>query len=48
MMRPMMEEYMQQDTPPQNTRPPQGVQRPQSHYDQNVKLFYKNQINIFH
>jgi hypothetical protein len=39
MMRPMMEEYVQEDrSNTQTTRPPQTFNRPQSHYDQNVKI----------
>jgi hypothetical protein len=37
LMRPMMEEYVQEDNSnTQSTRPPQSFKRPQSHYDQNV------------
>jgi hypothetical protein len=40
MMRPMMQEYTQQEMPNQNNKPQNNVpsqnSRPQSHYDQNV------------
>ena len=40
MMRPMMEEYVQDTTSQsQGSRPPQSFSRPQSHYDHNV--FFK-------
>ncbi len=40
MMRPMMEEYVQEDnSSAQGSRPPQSFQRPQSHYDQNVSRY---------
>ena len=45
-MRPMMEEYVQEDnSSAQGSRPPQSFQRPQSHYDQNVSI--KERLDYF-